>query len=55
MSEEKIAIYTFVFTNSGISLESPLIIGIGQTFEYWGLMWKVTSDLGDNNLICEKI
>ena len=55
MNEEKIAIYTFIFTSSAISLESPLIIGLGQTFEYWGLMWKVTDDLGENNLICEKI
>lgn len=55
MNEEKIGYYTFIFTSSAISLESPLIIEVGQTFEYWGLRWMVTKDLGENNLICEKI
>lgn len=55
---EKIAYYTFVFESSGFMIESPFILPVGTTFEYWGLNWVVSvynEDENDLNLICERV
>lgn len=55
---EKIAYYTFVFESSGFMVESPFILPVGTTFEYWGLNWIVSvynEDENNLNLICERI
>ena len=55
MVEEKIACYTFTVKCGGFVLESPLIIDIGQTFEYWGLKWVVAGAYAENDFYCEQI
>jgi len=55
MVEEKLASYTFIRTSGGFMIESPFILEIGQTFEYWGLHWVVAESHYENDFICEQI
>jgi hypothetical protein len=55
---EKIAYYTFAFESSGFMIESPFILPVGTTFEYYGFNWIVLdSDESENcfYLNCEKV
>ena len=55
MVEEKLACYTFIRSSGGFMIESPFILDIGQTFEYWGFNWVVAGSNSENDFYCEQI